>query len=817
VTEAEKQPSICFTTADFAGVVRNGGIGTHFQLMSELLAARGWDVTVLFCGGVDDEERLRAIPVELATKGIRFTTLAEHSPTPGAGVPHFGGGAPYMELSEHALGALEELHAEHHFDMIEFPDWRALGLRAIQAKQGGDALLDTRMAVKLHSTTQWQRAGNLENVSSPQELNTEFCEQYAFERADLQLSPSHYMLDYVRSLEWKVRDDAAVAYPFPAPAGGDTSPAGQGPVTELAFFGRLERRKGLHLFLDALDQVDPSMPVLFMGKDTMIEGRLATELVAERMGDRPFRIETEFDRDAALAELQGGERLAVIPSLSETFGFTVAECIANRIPFIAAHSGGIPEVVDHAVGRDAWLFEPSVEGLAQVLGDRLERGEQEESALREEVAAACDPERWNDGVEATYRELAGREIPRRVRASSPGPAVTVAISHFNHADFLPQALESIAKQTRPPDRVVVVDDGSTSAEALKVFAEQEALYPEWVFERGENQGPGAVRNRSLAEAETDYFLPFDSDNIATPRMIERLLDAMELNPSRAATTCHNLAFVEAADIEAEDFVFRYAPTGGPRIGACVDNVFGDTCALFRTEALRSVAGFEVHTWSPHEDWETFVKMAMAGLEIEVLPQPLFYYRTNVGGRLQTLTEDPAMAYRQRRYMIDRYFADAELTAHERRELWECVLSFGQASYHGVSAQLTEQQIWHESEMAALRAWGDERVEELRTHLTAAHEAERVAIRAWSDSQVEELRGFLTEQIEWERARAEAAERALQERPEALSGGHVANRRLTRARVRLQPYRRFARRAAGKGRRSARQLLAQILSAVGRGG
>ena len=63
---------ICFVTNDFAGVIRNGGIGTHYLLMSGLLAARGWDVHVLFCGPVDNEDEMRALPARLAEQGITF-------------------------------------------------------------------------------------------------------------------------------------------------------------------------------------------------------------------------------------------------------------------------------------------------------------------------------------------------------------------------------------------------------------------------------------------------------------------------------------------------------------------------------------------------------------------------------------------------------------------------------------------------------------------------------------------------------------------------------------------------------------------------
>jgi FkbM family methyltransferase len=771
--------TVCFVTADFAGVVRNGGIGTHFWLMSRLLAQHDWGVHVLFCGVVDDVEQLRAAPQALASQGIEFHQLDNLPAPPGAEARHYGGDHPTLLLSEHVLAALEGLHAEHRFDLIEFPDWGALGLRPIQAKAAGDALTDVPLAVKLHSTSQWQREGNLQLRSTPRDLKMEFCERHAFERADVQFSPSLYMLDYARRMEWAVREDARVAYPYPDPEPEPTAQVAE--IRELVFFGRLERRKGLHLFLDALDGVAPEMPALFMGKDTMIDGVRASELIAERLGDRPHRIETELDRTGALERLRRGDRLAVIPSLSETFGFTVAECVANRVPFIAARAGGIPEVVVHPDALDRWLFEPTVEGLGDALVRRLNGFGGEEIGLRAEVAAGCDSKLWNDRVESVYREVASRPPARVERVSEPS-TVTVAIPHFNHDRFLPAALASLAAQSRPADEVIVVDDGSTSPRARRVFGELEHAYPDWTFLRQENAGPGVARNRSLERASGNYFLPFDSDNIATPGLIERLVTAMDRNPSRAATTCHNLAFVEDADIEKGDFAFRYSPTGGPKLSGCLENVYGDTCALFRTDVLRSVGGFEIYPWSPHEDWETFVKMTVRGLEVEVLPQPLFYYRVEAGGRLQTLAADPSVIHRQRALMIDQFFAEAELTPRERRDLWELLLAFDHVSFGGRS----EQQIWHESEMAQLRSWSDERLEELRAHLL--------------------------EQVEAQRARAEAAEHAAAPGaaigvPPPAAGGRSG----LRAVKRLAPpaARRLASRYLRRPRAAVRRLRAAV--------
>lgn len=719
---SRRRNSICFVTADFAGVVRNGGIGTHFRLMSRLLARRGWEVHVVFCGNADDQKRLREAPATLAREGVGFHLLEDLPAPPGMGVPHYVGDDEVVALGEHALEALEELHGEHRFDLIEFPDWRALGLRAIQAKACGDALNDVPLAVKLHSTSQWQREGNLQHISAPRDLKLEFCERHAFENADIQLSPSGYMLEYTRLADWAVRDDAVVAYPYPDPEPEPTPQLAE--VRELVFFGRLERRKGLHLFLDALESVDPEIPVLFLGKDTLIGADKASEVIIERLGDRPHRIETELDREGALAELGRGDRLAIIPSISETFGFTVAECVANRIPFLAARAGGIPEVVNHPVARDRWLFEPTAEGLQDALGRRLQACGAEEVDLRAEVASACDPDVWNDGVEETYRELGQRSsLTPIVRAREPA-TVTVAVSHYNHERFLPSALASLASQTRAPDEVIIVDDGSTSEAACEVVAEMERRYPEWTFLRQENSGPGVARNRALERAAGDYFLPFDSDNIATPDLVGRLLEAMLRNPTRAATTCHYVAFIDETDIEARNFVFRYSPTGGPRLSSCIENVYGDTCALFRAEVLREVGGFECHRWSPHEDWETFVKMAVRGLEVGVLPRPLFYYRTDSGGRLQTLNADPATAFRHRTHLIEEFLAEAELTPRERRDLWECLPAFDRFATEGLDERLREQRIWHDSQREDLHAWSLSQLEEQRVHLSAEINAQR---------------------------------------------------------------------------------------------
>ncbi len=678
------------------------------DLTDRLLAGRGWQTHLLVCG--DGEE------------------------TP---LQRFGGDDPALVRGEQALEELVSLQAEHGFDLIEFCD-AGLAARSVQAKRLGGALLDARLAVNLRAPAFWQRRRLLGERTSPRDLKLDHCERYAFEWADFQIAPSRHMLERARREEWAVRDDAFVVHPLPEP-GGEVALA---EIGEIAFLGPLPD-DGLPLLLAALDEAAPGVPVVFFGEDEPIGDVAASELIGTRLGDRPHRIVPGLDAAALRAELAAGDKLVVHAGRGDPFGFAVAESALAGVPFLAARKGGVPELFGDAPGAEGFLFEPAPPVLAAAIERRLALSLEAERELRAAVAAVHNPEDWADSVESRYRELLQRPWRPRLARISEAASVTVTIAHYNHDRYLPGALASLAAQTRPPEEVIVVDDGSTSEAARRVFAEQEARYPEWTFVRQENAGPGHARNSGLERASGAYFLPFDSDNVAAPDLVERLLAALETNSSLAAVTCHNLAFVEDADIEVGRFAFRYSPTGGPRVLACLENVYGDTCSLFRTEELRRVGGFEINRWSPTEDWETFVKMATAGLELDVFPRPLFYYRTDSGGRLQSVGNDRLTTLRLRAHLVETFFVNAELSRSERRQLFECLQAFDHSVTEGMARRLAEQRRWHDSQMADLDAFREDQLAERDEQMSAAVDAERTRAEA-AEAELASLRAVASQ-------------------------------------------------------------------------
>lgn len=206
------------------------------------------------------------------------------------------------------------------------------------------------------------------------------------------------------------------------------------------------------------------------------------------------------------------------------------------------------------------------------------------------------------------------------------PLVSICVPYFNLPHTLPETLASLAEQTYPRLDVLVVDDGSTREEARRVFDDMRDRYTRFRFVRQANAGIGATRNYGLFEAEGEFFLPMDADNIARPDMVERFVAAMRHRPDVAALTCYFLAFATTEDLRAGRFLHAYRPTGGPHVLACLRNVYGDATALYRTAAFRAAGGYETDRGTSFEDWEAFVKLVHAGGRIDVVPDHLFYYR-----------------------------------------------------------------------------------------------------------------------------------------------------------------------------------------------
>lgn len=256
------------------------------------------------------------------------------------------------------------------------------------------------------------------------------------------------------------------------------------------------------------------------------------------------------------------------------------------------------------------------------------------------------------------------------------PLVTIGIAHHNLGEFLPAALASLASQTYSNLEVIVIDDGSISNASIAAFAAMEARYPRYRFIHQENAGIGATRNRCLAEARGEYFIPMDADNLARPDMVERFVAGIKRHPSFSAMTCYFLAFSECQSTEPDNFLYAGRPIGGPHSLSCIRNVYGDANGIFRTSTFRDIGGYETDRGTSCEDWEAYVKLIHAGHHIGVIPDYLFYYRHRETGFSRSTNW---FANHQR---VLRQFTNVDqLPPGEAAVLWTALLGFQQQALH----------------------------------------------------------------------------------------------------------------------------------------
>lgn len=117
--------------------------------------------------------------------------------------------------------------------------------------------------------------------------------------------------------------------------------------------------------------------------------------------------------------------------------------------------------------------------------------------------------------------------------------ISVIIPVYNDQSGLISALSSIGEQTRQPDEVIVVDDGSEPAVDISQLALSEAEGSPFDVQivRQENRGAAAARNTGFKASTGDFVIFWDADVTAVPNMLEKLENALLEHTQAAFSYC----------------------------------------------------------------------------------------------------------------------------------------------------------------------------------------------------------------------------------------------------------------------------------------
>ncbi len=606
---------IVIVTTDIMGPVRSGGVGTSCYLLAKSLAQSGHQVQVLFSAAHSEW-------------GHNFTYWQYYYREFGVALDKVDPSPIHMQHGSFQARAAMTVYLQLRQtdpDLIIFPEMHGLGHYCLLAKKSGLEFQKTQLWVMFHGPSAWHMEGNGGLPTGLMELTAQAMEKESCVNADLLLFATEHAKKVALEMGFLKVGQPHQVLIFPFESGPSRTKSNSKKIKEICFFGRLETRKGLVDFLDAIHSIRSEIEtkrvkISLLGSYGLVGRTGSMEYIQSWIAKNKIFVDVMEDknREECLKYLSESGAMVVLPSLSETMGYTLIECLQNQIPFLCSDIEPFCELLKFFGARNHPTFAvgDSV-ALARAIRSRLRRGHKSTSCRSD--AARETLKKWNrlvSSVKAT--KVAHSRAERPVE-------ISLCIPHRNRPHFLQEILHSIEGMSRPPKEVLVYDDGSTvqNLKALKRIIGNFKRVPTKIILGRQRLGPSAVRN-SLAEAALGEYLFFlDDDNIPIPTLFSDLSIIIHRQQPDFVVSSFERFFSGKARGQPD----MWFPVTGDLSANFFYNMIGDANCCVRKAFYRQIGGFCPELNSA-EDWEFFVRAVSAGGRMTLCPKPLIRYRVH---------------------------------------------------------------------------------------------------------------------------------------------------------------------------------------------
>ncbi|MEA5617440.1 glycosyltransferase [Cronbergia sp. UHCC 0137] len=259
--------------------------------------------------------------------------------------------------------------------------------------------------------------------------------------------------------------------------------------------------------------------------------------------------------------------------------------------------------------------------------------------------------------------------------------ISICIPTFNRFQLLPEAIESVLKQSEEDFELIVCDDGSSdgTAELMANYTDTRIKY----IRHPQNIGKSNNMRSGFDAASGDYFIKFDDDDRLLPDFLSQTAAILDQD--------HSIDFVGTdhwiIDInnhrDLEKTKENSRRWGRENLSAGVVNnllevvfvqqSFQIGATLFRRQTLQEL-GFMRANWQNCEDNDLFVRLALAGKRGYYLPELLMEYR--VHAEQQGIDRAIPYLYGKIEYLETYKFDSDKLEEIRKRRLAESKLLLG---------------------------------------------------------------------------------------------------------------------------------------------
>ena len=330
--------NILFLCREYDRKVGYGGIGTYVDVVSKHLVKLGHKVFII-CSiprkveEIVEENNL----VVYYAKQVQIKGLARLFKI-------FGLDSVYSRLMCALTNyiAYKKLFKKYKIDIVETPEWYNEGLffsifRPIP--------LVCRLQTPLFIINKYKRMGFLEYKIS------NFLEKFVVKHCDVIISPTKSLVDNIKS-EFKIKHFVEIPYPIEVEESFKSKNLLE--TETILFVGRIEERKNPIVIVKAASYVIKNFPkvkFIFVGKKETEYKKRIDEII-EKFSLQEYIVFYDPLEKEKLKKLYEDASIIVVPSLSESFGYTLIEALSYGKAVICSK---IP-VFEELVSKNSVLF-----------------------------------------------------------------------------------------------------------------------------------------------------------------------------------------------------------------------------------------------------------------------------------------------------------------------------------------------------------------------------------------------------------------------------------------------------------------------------
>lgn len=277
--------------------------------------------------------------------------------------------------------------------------------------------------------------------------------------------------------------------------------------------------------------------------------------------------------------------------------------------------------------------------------------------VKRQFAGAVSCQQGDDGD--NYR-LRRRTVINNSRFSET--TVTAIIPSYNYGRFLPEALDSVLRQTIPPDKILIADDCSKDS-TQEISIDYKKLFPELIEYYRNEENLGIVRNfnKAVSLTSSDYVFFLGADNRVPSNYIEetkKILDSCKdvgiaytdfaLFGPRAGIVYKKFAEEFQGGKRGSCFIVNFPEWGPDSREKLERRSFIHGSSVFRRAAYDKVGGYLAVPGTP-EDRDLFLRIIRDGWSAKKAAGAFLEYRQHSDrqANLELATHAELMFYKEK--------------------------------------------------------------------------------------------------------------------------------------------------------------------------